>query len=282
MSTKKYSGDDIHRILKAAAEQQKREHHLQENDTGLTLEELEQIASEAGIDPRFVRTAARGVPSGSTQRSVSRFYGGVKDLKITRSVQSPVSFEDAEAKLIPVIRESMQRHGSFERLGNTILWTDHTPAAHSSKITIASEKEETVVTAELSKQFKAGAYARLSIPFIILIATLGALSDNAMGPAAILLATFVAAFFLTRKAVSKWTSGKEAALRDTVVNLEEELLRMTFSNASESSVGDTIDVDAVSSEEKQPLLDLDNLPDEEEISLDVRRSQDSSKTKRTR
>lgn len=264
MNSRKYNPDDIQRILKSAAEYQRRDHDVRTNDSGLSLKELEHIAAEAGIDARYVRMAARDVSQQSAQRSFSRLYGGVSDLKITRHIpssQSSLDSDELKEKLVPVIRDASGKNGTYEHLGQTLTWKDYTPASYRSKIVVEQTPGDTIITGELSSQVKTAAYAGMALPFILFVTALGAVADNALGPAAVIFVAFIFALFFARFLVSSWTNSLDEQLQGIVDSVERAIIG---GDAELDHDGAPQSWTVTESEERDPLLDLDGLEESEQ------------------
>jgi len=58
---RKFNDEEVALIIKRAAELQQTEQAEQQPGHTLSLAEIEQIAKEAGIDPRMIRRAAQGI-----------------------------------------------------------------------------------------------------------------------------------------------------------------------------------------------------------------------------
>lgn len=88
---------------------------------GLSLDEVRQIASEVGIDPRFVELAAS--TSGNESERISNWFaGGAYRWRFQQSV--PGEMTDVQrARLIDEIRRTIGRAGEVRDLYGTMEWT---------------------------------------------------------------------------------------------------------------------------------------------------------------
>lgn len=119
---RRFGDEEIRRILQSAAE-------LQERSSagpgavgrGLTLEELRQVASEVGIDPRFVDLAASHVDV-PTQRTGSRAAGGPTRWHYRASVPGEIAQRDLD-RILQVIRTTMHEKGEVAEVWGRIEWS---------------------------------------------------------------------------------------------------------------------------------------------------------------
>ncbi|NND72126.1 MAG: hypothetical protein HKN43_11155 [Rhodothermales bacterium] len=119
MPDRKYGHDEIQRILKKATEKQQKAHEVSRPEVGLSIEEIERIASEAGIDPKFVREAAWESKTLDDDRKHSWLLGGMTSMKVERSIPAEVPRSLLDTELVPVIREQSGKTGQFEKLGES-------------------------------------------------------------------------------------------------------------------------------------------------------------------
>jgi hypothetical protein len=89
---------------------------------GITLDELERIAAEVGIDPRHVRAAAGELESGQSEEGPVRVFGGPKGVERERVVEGVVSDAAWEA-MVAEVRRTFGHPGEPGRLGRSYEWT---------------------------------------------------------------------------------------------------------------------------------------------------------------
>lgn len=120
-----YGEQEIGRILKRATELQHREPTAPAAG-GMTLSELEEIAAEAGIDPRYLRRAASEIEGGIGDPSVWRRVVG-DDLVVMREIEleGEVSDEGFE-RIVAAIQTKSREHGQPSLLGRTLTWRAET------------------------------------------------------------------------------------------------------------------------------------------------------------
>ncbi|NBC85567.1 MAG: hypothetical protein GVY25_05185 [Bacteroidetes bacterium] len=129
--TRQYSNDEIQDIFRRAAERQQAAQG-KDGGTGLTLEELQQIAEESGLDPAHVEAAAREVSSGraeaagavekaSAPRGVERFYRTTSKKHIERVLPGTMSDETWD-DMVEVLEAVFQNAGKATTAGPIREW----------------------------------------------------------------------------------------------------------------------------------------------------------------
>lgn len=147
--TRRYSDREIALILTRTAELQATRAAESEVSAGLTQTDLEQIAREAGLDPRYVRMAIADLDGGRGTRE-SRWLGGASWIQLERSVTGEVPEREYEA-LVDLIQRTLGEVGQPSVLGRTLRWIALTGVsgrhAHSREIevTIASRDGQTTI-----------------------------------------------------------------------------------------------------------------------------------------
>jgi hypothetical protein len=121
-SDRKFSEEEVALIIKRAAELQQTQQVENEPSTALTLTEVEQIAREAGIDPKLIRQAAHGLDRPSETSRPSPWLGAPTHLVFERVVDGEIPVDDFEP-LINEIRRTMSDNGVTSVLGRTLAWT---------------------------------------------------------------------------------------------------------------------------------------------------------------
>ena len=120
-----YGDKEIGRILKRATELQHDEPSAP-NSVGITLADLEEIAGEAGIDPKYLRRAAMEVDSDVADSSfLSKVVG--EDVVLIRDVTLPGELpDDGFERIVTAIQSQAREHGQPSLLGRTLTWRAET------------------------------------------------------------------------------------------------------------------------------------------------------------
>jgi len=119
---RKFSEEEVALIIKRAAELQQTQQIESEPSNALTLSEVEQIAREAGIDPKLIRQAAHGLDRPSETSRPSPWLGAPTRLVFERVIDGEISVDEFEP-LINEIRRTLGDNGVPSVLGRTLAWT---------------------------------------------------------------------------------------------------------------------------------------------------------------
>ncbi len=143
-----YGEKEIGQILKRATELQHKDPPA--SSTGsMTLQELESIASEVGIDPTYLRRAAQEVDAGPAQMSRWEKAAG-EEIHLVREVTVPGELpEDGFGRVVGVMQRGTSDHGQASRLGRTITWHAETSNKYRKiRLSVASHDGHTIVRLE--------------------------------------------------------------------------------------------------------------------------------------
>lgn len=119
---RQYSEEEVALIIKRAAELQQTEQTEQEPSSALSLMEVEQIAKEAGIDPRLIRRAALGLDQPAQTNRPSPWLGAPTRLVFERVVEGEVPTEEFEG-IVAEVRRTFGQNGLPSVLGRSLAWT---------------------------------------------------------------------------------------------------------------------------------------------------------------
>ncbi len=119
---RQFNDEEVALIIKRAAELQQTEQSEQEPGHTLSLSEIEQIAREAGIDPRLIRRAAQGIDHHTESVRPNPWLGAPTRIVLERVVDGEVGPDDYEA-LVNEMRRTFGDNGVPSVLGRTLAWT---------------------------------------------------------------------------------------------------------------------------------------------------------------
>lgn len=194
---RRFGDDDINRILQTAVELQERSAVVSHDATrGLTLEELRQVAEEAGIDPRFVDLAASHLDA-PVERVEGKLAGGAVSWNFRASRDGEISDVDRDQILL-AIRSVMGQKGELAEVYGRMEWS-HDDGSGPIIIGISTRDGRTEIDVTAAKSTEAGIIHGLGISFggifggaavagilgisgagaLPLVATMGALSYGA-------------------------------------------------------------------------------------------------------
>ena len=143
-----YGDEEIGQILKRATELQHREPSAP-SSSGLTLQELEEVAVEAGIDPRFLQRAALELGTSLTDSSFWTKVVG-DELMLIRETTVPGELnDDGFERVVSVIQLGTREHGQPSLLGRSLTWRAETlNKTRTIQVTVTSRDGQTHVRLE--------------------------------------------------------------------------------------------------------------------------------------
>jgi hypothetical protein len=143
---RRYSDDEVRRLLERAAELQHTDPSVPES--GLTLPQLESIAREAGIDVAAVRRAAVELETGAVARPPgwgAKVAGEPLTVTLERAVPGEASAEALES-LIPLIQAAADTSGQPSLAGRTLTWQGRDPSnVRELQVMVTARNDETRV-----------------------------------------------------------------------------------------------------------------------------------------
>lgn len=245
MSERRFDDEEVALILKRAAESSAVT--LASRGEGLTLSQLRQVASEAGIDPVAVDQAAHALDSRVAQ-SNSPLLGTPLSPQYERVVPGHVTEEDFPEVLL-AIRRVMGRQGVVERDLGGFHWRAR-DAMGGRYITIHAEGERTLVRA--LGNFRDGATVSSMLGGIVglmaslvVLKTSGLLSTLGVANAPIMAASIVLpARIFWRRAFAR----EDRRLREAVAEAASAAMRRLAGRAGERTDADQQQLSAVDDE----------------------------------
>lgn len=151
---RRYADTETAAILKRAAELQ----GTAEPPTSPTLTDLQQIAGEVGIEPRYVRQAAAELALPSRGGGIA---GAADALALQRVVSGELPAPAFDA-LIEAIRDATGTAGQVSALGRGFTWTSgvagHPAPSRALTVTVTAVDGRTVIRADESLAQAASAY----------------------------------------------------------------------------------------------------------------------------
>jgi len=159
-----YDEKEVSRLLERATELQRQEPMRAAGGGGLSLDELADIAAEAGIDPRYLRRAALeldGGAGGDTRRS---WFAGEQTVLLREEVIPGELPESGFERLVAVIQMVAHEHGQPSLLGHTLTWqAETTNKTRSLQVLVSVRDGETRIRVEERLAHLAGAAFGISM-----------------------------------------------------------------------------------------------------------------------
>ncbi len=138
---RRFSEDQFALILRKAAELQERDPRSPVS-RGMTFQDIEQIAAEAGIDPRYVRDAVSLLDARQPGLAAALLGGPVRQ-RYESTVDGSIPPEDLN-KLLDVIRQVTGKPGEVKHVLNDLEWSSGSGAT-SVHVNVANRDGRTSV-----------------------------------------------------------------------------------------------------------------------------------------
>ncbi|MCY3612693.1 MAG: hypothetical protein OXH51_14280 [Gemmatimonadetes bacterium] len=147
---RRYGDKEVRQLLQRAAELQKQESVREYGDDagGLTLADLQEVAAEAGIHPRYIQQAAAGIERSRPSGLAARLAGTELTITVERVVPGELPGEGFEQAIMEIQR-AFSGSGNPSMVGRTLMWKSDTMDHQSSlQVTVSSRRGETRIRAE--------------------------------------------------------------------------------------------------------------------------------------
>jgi hypothetical protein len=167
---RRYNDDEIAEVLSRAVQPVVTPPLPALTEGGVTLGELETIASEAGIDPARVRQAAMSLGNRTASGDRSLLLGPRTTHVFDRVIEGEVPRERL-SDLVGILRRVFRMKGKVEEVGDWLEWTSDGTTIH---VTVKPEDGKTKVQFMGDAGFKLlGAFAPIALATLITIVSLG-------------------------------------------------------------------------------------------------------------
>lgn len=147
---RRYGDKEVRRLLQRAAELQKQEsvREYADGGGGLTLADLQEVAAEAGIHPRYIQQAAAGIEQSGRSGLAARLAGTELTITVERVVPGELLDEGFEQAILEIQR-AFSGSGNPSMVGRTLMWKSDTMDHQSSlQVTVSSRRGVTRIRAE--------------------------------------------------------------------------------------------------------------------------------------
>lgn len=286
-----YSEREVSAIIERAVERQQAAEDGR-GDAGLTLDEIERIGRESGIDPAHLRAAAAEIEEAG--RTLARQSGQTRtQVHVERWVEAPLTTEGWE----DVVAELRTRFGatigsavgstageSVQQVGQSYEWSHTSPLGVRTRVTVSPRGDRTRLGLSqlvgISSSTVEGVLYGGVIAAVLAVIGLTVGSGLSGSPAVglvtaviTLVLSWAAAAPLVAMADRRWRARKLRELGELADDLVPTLRAPADREADDAS---SVAVPEDTPDALDPLLDLDSLPD---ASDDVERSSRRSRTR---
>jgi len=149
MTKRRYGDEEVREIFSLATTSGMPGHSLPSESGGLTLDELQRIGQEAGIEPARVAQAAETIDARGRSAPIRRSFG--MPVGVSRVVDLPRAPTDREwEQLISAFRTTFGTPGHATTSGGLREWTHGNlhigiePTAHGEQLRLSTRKEDAV------------------------------------------------------------------------------------------------------------------------------------------
>ncbi len=257
---KRYTDEEVHAIFERAALRQEAAREAEDaSRAGLSLEELQQIGAESGIDPTHVAAAAHALTFRSADAATERstFLGMPTRLSTERILPGPIS-DEAWERIVPELRRIFKQDGLSGGVGRVREWTLRGDGKGSgsdrpAKVTLTPDGHGTHVSIEQTMKGSVGGMlggtgSFLFVPILIMVLNLLGEQDAPLGVALLFLAIFFAAFGAAWGGLRAYGRRQEERFEQALDRIEVISRQASPQPSPTSAV--------------QPEIDLDALPDD--------------------
>jgi hypothetical protein len=137
---RRYSDHEFALVLRKVSELQRDRPGAMAKGEGLTLEEMQQIAAEAGLDPQLVAQAVALLPAHGPSLA-ARIFGGPSKFRMVRSVPGHVEEEEL-GRFVETIRDVLEQQGEARQLLGALEWSTTTNPTRVS-VNVSPREDET-------------------------------------------------------------------------------------------------------------------------------------------
>ena len=157
---RRYGDTEVSRLLKYATELQQSDEGREaggHEGGGMTLATLQEVAAEAGIEPRYVQLAAARIDRAEPAGLASSLAGTPLLVRGERIVPGELREENFE-QIVTEIQMAIDVPGNASMIGRTLTWRSVTSEhqTRSLQVTVASRNGETRIQAEERLHGQAG------------------------------------------------------------------------------------------------------------------------------
>ncbi len=217
---KLFSEKEVGRILKRATELHEAEGPA--DTMGLSLDEVRQIATEMGVDPRYVAAAMAEVEQGGDDDERFYWLGGPLSYEMERVVEGEVS-EEQWVEMVEAMRRSYNLVGVSSKVGRMLEWT-HNNRRRQVQVRVISREGKTRI--RLYSRYPQAAAVTFAVPIALsyMITSLFVTAVGRFDPsgfASMLIGLMGAVFLVMRFVFGRMVDNKKRKARHLLNQLEK-------------------------------------------------------------
>lgn len=220
-SQRKFSEEEVHALLRyASARQQEQQQHTRLEE-GLTLEEIQRIAEDAGIEPGYLREAVLDLQSNEPEGKSNAFLGGPVNFKIERFVEGRLDDEDQALVVSELRKHFPKKNGKYNQLGSMLDWKI---GAGTSTINVHLEPVGENTRILWDESMYDTAVLMHILPFVMVFLSIAVSLKNGapqMAVASLALLSYLASRYFYGRFYEKNKSRAQEAMKNVVAIAEE-------------------------------------------------------------
>lgn len=250
-----YNSNEIRAILKKSADYSTADNT--DKQIGLTIEELRQLAIDAGIDPEQITKAAAELDHNSGNNE-QNFWGGPFSYNSQALVEGEINTGQWEEMLLK-IRNFFKANGEVTTRDSAFEWSSPWDSTNSAQVTAINTHGKTKISLNWNGPFTAIPYY-IPVPFIGILSlflSINVFELSSIWGISLTLASSVLAFLAGRWKLQKNLHTGFKKMRGLLGDLES-IAGSTFSNSTNNNVSKENDASDV-----QGTIHLDEQEEEE-------------------
>lgn len=118
-----FSEDEVGHLLQLAIERQEADRDHVDIDQGLSLDEIQRIAAEVGIDAKYVQMAFLDMQAKKAEAEEPGFWGAPVTLELSRTLPGHLNDNAIESMLTAIRNAHKSNRGQFEKLNHSFEWS---------------------------------------------------------------------------------------------------------------------------------------------------------------
>ncbi len=235
--TRLYNENEIGSILKRATELSTK--NESQANSGLSIEELKQLGTEAGLDPALIAAAARELMLPESRDRDKKFWGGPLSYSREVVLERELDPEDWEA-MLPIIRRYFGDAGVVATRGKTFEWTHSGASNVKGHISVREVDGQSIMSVFWSEPTIAFPFFVPSLVFSIIAIPIIFEALALTGPVGIIawLATVSTIFFAGRFGVSTFADRRIDNLEKMITQLEDIVMPSDGETGVRQHLGD--------------------------------------------
>ncbi|MGB3544917.1 hypothetical protein [Rubrivirga sp.] len=256
MSQQTFSEDEAQRIFARAAQ---RQHAARPTGGALTLEELQAIGLEAGIEPAHIAAAV----SESDVQPVPTWLGVPLRSRTVRHLDAPVT-DAAWGRIVERLRAEKPTADEVETVGDRLIWTSNPGMpGHGARVTVVPSSDGATMTVESASASEPGIAMGLgAITAMCGLLGLAMMVFKPEKPGGTALALSMLVLFVLSTVIPILNFRRKAPARPADLDrLADDLARLAAPPSRPTPAPSVLEDDASGLEIDPPLVDLDAISD---------------------